>query len=125
MGTIGADVSKLLLDLVYVVSLVAIGAAASWFRAHTTAVQRALLGELAAAAVPFVEREFRTLSGAMKAAKAVSIVLVWLRKRGIAITLQEVEAAVEAAYAQAEKNGILAVYAPPPAPAPTGKTAAC
>lgn len=124
MGTIGADVAKLLLDLVYVVSLAAIGAAASWFRANTTAAQRALLGALAAIAVPFVEREFPTLSGAMKAAKAVSLVLEWLRRRGIAMTLQEIEAAVEAAYAEAEKSGILAVYAPPPAPAPTPKTAA-
>ncbi|MHB1870872.1 MAG: hypothetical protein ACYCT1_08460 [Steroidobacteraceae bacterium] len=115
-----AVVQSYLLNLVYLGALAAIGAVApkaiAWFRAHTTAKQRAILAGLADAVVPWLEKEYPALPGADQFNQGVSTVLTWLRARGITIHRTEVAAEIQRAYAQAKANGVLAA-AKAPAPA--------
>lgn len=107
-----AAIQPYLLNLLYLAVLAAITAVApkviAFYKAHTTAQERATLSALADAVVPWVEKAFPTLPGAQQFTAAVAQAQKWLAARGIAITASEVEAEVQRAYAQAKVNGVLA-----------------
>lgn len=83
--------------------------------AHTTANQRTVLEGMAAAVVPFVERMFPQLAGADKMSKAVEIVDHWLTQKGIPLSAQDIESAIEKAWAEAKTSGLLSPYVKPAA----------
>ena len=105
-------IQGVLLNLVYLGVLAGITAVApkaiAWLRAHTTAQQRAVLSDLAAAAVPWAEKFFPALPGAQQFTEAVTQAQAWLKARGINITESEVQAEVQRAYAAAKVSGVLA-----------------
>lgn len=105
---------SILLNLLYLGASAAIAYLAPRVKAfvlsHTTAAQRGLLGEFASAVVPFVERSFPHLAGAMKMQKAVKLVDGWLAAHHVDLSLKEIEAAIEHAYADAKQKGVLGVY---------------
>lgn len=79
--------------------------------AQIPAADLAVLKELASFVVPLVERSLPLATGAAKMAKAVELVVGWLNARGINITLTEIEAAIEKAYADFVASGQQKVYA--------------
>jgi NhaP-type Na+/H+ or K+/H+ antiporter len=98
---------------------IAAGFALGWLGPWLTRLERRLppadvelLRELAAFAVPLIERRFPELAGAEKLAQAVRLVTDAVRRRGLSAAAEEVEAAVERAWAEAEASGRLTVYRP-------------
>ncbi|MHB1937051.1 MAG: phage holin, LLH family [Acidobacteriaceae bacterium] len=78
------------------------------------AADLSILKELAAIVVPLVERSLPLATGAEKMARAIDLVLGWLKARGINITITEIEAAIEKAYADFVTSGQQKVYVTAP-----------
>ena len=112
-----------LLDLVFVVLVIVVpmlirwmqqhrAALAQWYKATTTAQERAILADMAKGAVSWVERYASSPAGQAKFKEAVNLVQGWLSKRGIHIDLAEVESAIQSAYADLRHSGVLAAAGP-------------
>lgn len=84
--------------------------AKAFYYAHTTKAERAVLAQMAEFAVPFVEREFAALSGSGQMEEAVKLVNGWLSSKGLSITVKEIGAAIESAWAEAKRTGKLNAY---------------
>ena len=123
-----------LLDLVFLVIVIGAPLALKWWNAHqaaivkyyekhTSAEERAILATLAKDAVAWTERFASSPAGADKMKQAVALVQSWLTARGITISLAEVQAALQTAYAELKSSGVLAASGPTlaPAPAPVAK----
>ncbi len=82
-----------------------------WYRSRTTAQERAVLGGYAHDAVLWAERFLAGSTGQEKFRQATQAVQGWLDRRGIAIDLAQVEAAVQSAYAGVAHDGTLAASA--------------
>ena len=120
-----------LADLLYVAVLVAVPLLLRWWRTHQTAVvawydrqttaqERAILAEMARAAVAWSERYASSPSGAEKFKQAANLVQGWLVRRGIHVDVAEIAAAIQAAYAELRQSGVLAAAGPlAVAPGPT------
>ena len=118
-----------LADLLYVAVRVAVPLLLRWWRAHqaaivawydsqTTAQERAVLAEMAKAAVLWIERYASSPAGATKFKQAATLVQDWLVRRGIHVDAGEVAAAIQAAYAELRQSGVLAAAGPTLAVAP-------
>lgn len=95
--------------------------AIAYYKAHTTAQERTMLSDMASTVVPYVERVFADLAGSEQMKTAVSMVDAWLKTRDVPITAEEIEAAIEKAYADAKRTGLLSMYPPKPTATPATK----
>jgi len=106
-----SSLHSVLLNLLYLGSLGAIGYLAprlrAFLNAHTTAEERAVIAELATVAISLIEQEFPTLDGPAKLQAAIKFVDDQLTRLHIPISAEEVEAAIERAYAEAKAAGLL------------------
>lgn len=103
----------MILSSVTLVAGLVLGAVGPWLQKMAKKMppgDMALVLQLASLAVPLIERQFPALRGAQKLGKAVDVLNGWLRSRGIRITAQELEAAVEKAWAGFEASGEAASY---------------
>jgi len=90
-----------------------LGLVGPWLRKLTKNIPPrdiSLVLQLASVAVPLIERQFPALGGGKKLAKAVEMLSAWLVSRGIHLTTQELEGAVEKAWAEFEASGQAASY---------------
>ena len=87
-------------------------ALAQWYKATTTAQERAILADMAKGAVMWVERYASSPAGQAKFKEAVNLVQGWLSTRGIHIDLVEIESAVQSLYADLQHSGVLAAAGP-------------
>ncbi len=80
-------------------------AAVAYYRAHTTAGERAVLTGLAEDAAAWAEHCAKSPEAAAKLKEAVTIVQAALQRRGIDVNAAEVEAAVAAALHKLQNPG--------------------
>lgn len=69
-----------------------------WLEARTTAAQRETIHKVAGEAFALAQTAFKDLGGQAKLEEALSYALKQLGKRGISVSAQEVQAAIEKAY---------------------------
>ncbi len=69
-----------------------------WLEARTTAAQRETIHKVASEAFALAQTTFKELGGEAKLQEALSYALKQLGKRGISVSAQEVQAAIEKAY---------------------------
>lgn len=75
----------------------------AYYRAHTTAGERAVLDGLARDAVAWAEQFAQSAQGQAKFQQAMTMVQVALKRRGISLDMREIEAAVQSAWAEMPK----------------------
>lgn len=114
-------VHGVLVDIIYLAGSAAIiyvvPKLKAFYDAHTTAQERAVLATMAQAVVPEMAKLYAAEGGPKKMSEAINMVDMWLKDKGINLTVSSIEAAIEEAYATAKKDGKLSVY-PVPAKAP-------
>lgn len=81
------------------------GAVAAYYRTHTTAGERTVLDGLARDAVAWAEQFAASPDGQAKFQQATALLQAALQRRGLCVHVAEVEAAVQAAWAQMPKTG--------------------
>lgn len=80
-------------------------AAVAYYRAHTTAGERAVLDGLAEDAAAWAERYAKSPEAEAKLKEAITMVQAALKRRGLDVAASEVEAAVLAALRDLEHRG--------------------
>lgn len=109
------DLNALLLLVLKAVALAAI--TFLWPRVKTL-IAHLLLSRYARYVVPLIQRLYPQLTGKERMDKAKALVDAWLRRWHVPLTLEEIEAAIEAAWSEYKAQGTLSVYAPAKKPAP-------
>jgi GH35 family endo-1,4-beta-xylanase len=89
--------------------------ATDWIKSKTTVNQQNLLNSIAYNAVLFIEQRYKDLEGNGKFSEAVQHVVQVLAQKGFNIDIAAIQAAVQAAYEDAKKNGLITVI-PTPTP---------
>ncbi len=77
-----------------------------WLEARTIAAQRETIHKVAGEAFALAQTAFKDLGGDAKLQEALSYALKQLGSRGISVSAQEVQAAIEKAYLEYYKNKI-------------------
>lgn len=119
---LSAQIGKWILDGVQllVLFLLSVGSvyAKKWLKAHVSAkeaekikAEAQALAVLARKAVPLVARLLPNADGATKMSKAIALVNSWVEGK-LHVSVQEIEAALEDAWAEAKGLGLLNIYEP-------------